>query len=78
MMTKHTGDGSPLFGARLASGSAPKAYSLGRKCQESDCGEMLSRYNSTKWCARHESAVFLSKHPPLRETKRVHSNTGAG
>jgi hypothetical protein len=68
MVTRHTGDGGSLFGDRMTNSSAPKAYGTGRRCREGGCSVLLSRYNSTDWCARHESGFFFRKHPPLPET----------
>ena len=68
MVTRHHVDGTSLLGERLTSGSAPKAYELGRQCQESGCGVLLSRYNSTDWCARHEGALSVNGRPPPGES----------
>ena len=73
MVTRHTGDGASLFGDRLSNSSAPKAYGTGRQCQERGCSVLLSRYNRTDRCGRHESAFFISGHPPLPETDPVPS-----
>ena len=38
------------------SGAAPAlSYGTGRVCVEPSCEVRLSRYNSTDWCALHES-----------------------
>jgi hypothetical protein len=65
MVTRHGNEGASLFGDRMSNSSAPKAYGTGRRCQADGCRVLLSRYNSTDWCARHESTFFISKHPPL-------------
>jgi hypothetical protein len=38
-----------------------KSYGAGRTCRASGCGTLLSRYNSTPWCAvhTHPAAVYL-------------------
>ena len=47
-------DGSML--AEGLSGAAPPvSYGPGRVCTEPTCEVRLSRYNSTDWCALHES-----------------------
>jgi len=51
---RSVGDGSML--AEGLSGAAPPlSYGTGRVCIEPSCDVRLSRYNSTDWCALHES-----------------------
>jgi len=47
-------DGSFLADG-LAGSSPPEVYAPGRVCIQPDCSVRLSRYNSTDWCALHES-----------------------
>lgn len=48
------GDGS-MLAEGLSGAVAPVSYGTGRVCQEPACEVRLSRYNSTDWCALHES-----------------------
>ncbi len=47
-------DGSFLADG-LAGSIPPEVFEVGRVCVEPDCRVKLSRYNSTDWCALHES-----------------------
>ena len=47
-------DGS-MLAEGLSSGLAPESFGTGRVCIEPTCEVVLSRYNSTDWCALHES-----------------------
>ena len=47
-------DGSFLADG-LAGSTPPEVYEAGRICIEPECRVRLSRYNSTDWCALHES-----------------------
>jgi hypothetical protein len=43
-------------------GSAPSiVYGTGRVCIEPSCSVKLSRYNSTEWCALHESPASTQR-----------------
>ena len=39
----------------LAGSNPPEVYAAGRVCIQPECQVRLSRYNSTDWCALHES-----------------------
>ncbi len=53
-------DGS--FLADGLAGSAPSiVYGTGRVCIEPTCSVRLSRYNSTEWCALHESPASTQR-----------------
>jgi hypothetical protein len=71
MTTLHTSATAARSGERLSNSSAPREYGTGRHCDEDGCGVLLSRYNSTKWCARHESSWFTKHHPPLTDATRI-------
>ena len=47
-------DGS-MLAEGLSGAAAPVSYGTGRVCMEPSCQVHLSRYNSTDWCALHES-----------------------
>jgi hypothetical protein len=72
-MIRHNGTGASLLGDPLTNSSAPRACGTGGQHQESGFSVLLSRYDSTDWCARHGSAFFIGAHPPLPETDPVAS-----
>jgi hypothetical protein len=61
MVERRTGeDGS--FLADGLTGSAPSlVFGTGRVCIEPECNVRLSRYNSTDWCALHESPASTQR-----------------
>jgi hypothetical protein len=48
-------DGSMLGEAPGGNALPAISYGTGRVCMEDSCNVNLSRYNSTEWCALHES-----------------------
>ena len=52
----------------LSGSIPPEVFEVGRVCIEPDCQVRLSRYNSTSWCALHESP--LSTQRPFDTTTR--------
>jgi len=68
MVTNHRNDASAIFGERMSNTAAAKDYGVGRRCSEGGCQVLLSRYNSTEWCAHHESGYFARRNPPLPGT----------
>jgi len=69
MVTTHHDDGAAGFGARMSNNVAAKDYGVGRRCSEGGCQVLLSRYNSTEWCAHHESGFFVRRKPPRPGTR---------
>jgi len=53
-------DGS-MLAEGLSSGLAPESFGTGRVCIEPTCEVVLSRYNSTDWCALHESPAATGR-----------------
>jgi hypothetical protein len=53
-------DGSFLADG-LAGSIPPEVYGTGRICIEPECQVRLSRYNSTDWCALHESPASTQR-----------------
>jgi hypothetical protein len=53
-------DGSFLADG-LAGSTPPEVYEAGRTCIEPECRVKLSRYNSTDWCALHESPASSNR-----------------
>ncbi len=45
----------------LAGSTPPEVYATGRVCVAEDCTVKLSRYNSTEWCALHESPASTQR-----------------
>lgn len=45
----------------LAGSTPPEVYEAGRTCIEPECRVKLSRYNSTDWCALHESPASSNR-----------------
>jgi hypothetical protein len=53
-------DGSFLADA-ISGSSPPESFGTGRICIEPQCQVRLSRYNSTDWCALHESPASTQR-----------------
>jgi hypothetical protein len=53
-------DGSFLADG-LAGSIPPEVFGTGRVCIEPACTAKLSRYNSTEWCALHESPASTQR-----------------
>jgi hypothetical protein len=53
-------DGSFLADG-LAGSTPPEVFGTGRVCIEPECQVRLSRYNSTEWCALHESPASTQR-----------------
>jgi hypothetical protein len=45
----------------LAGSIPPEVFGTGRVCIADECGVKLSRYNSTDWCALHESPASTKR-----------------
>ena len=54
-------DRSMLADGLSANGTPPAVYSPDRVCVEPGCSAKLSRYNSTDWCALHESPLSTDR-----------------
>ncbi|MGO8872415.1 MAG: hypothetical protein ACLQPH_13630 [Acidimicrobiales bacterium] len=55
MVDRRTGEEGSFLADALDGSIPPEVYGTGRVCQAPECGVKLSRYNSTEWCALHES-----------------------
>ena len=53
-------DGSFLADG-LAGSNPPEVFGTDRVCIEPECQVRLSRYNSTEWCALHESPAATQR-----------------
>jgi hypothetical protein len=61
MVDRRTAEDGSFLADGLA-GSAPSiVYGTGRVCVEPSCSVKLSRYNSTDWCALHESPASTQR-----------------
>jgi hypothetical protein len=61
MVERRSGDDGSFLADGLA-GSAPSlVFGTGRVCVEPSCNARLSRYNSTEWCALHESPASTQR-----------------
>ena len=45
----------------LAGNTPPEVFATGRVCAAEECTVKLSRYNSTEWCALHESPASTQR-----------------
>ncbi len=54
-------NGSLLADGLSSSAAPPQVYGTDRVCREPDCTVRLSRYNSTDWCAVHESPLSTDR-----------------
>jgi hypothetical protein len=54
-------DGSMLADGLSANGTPPAVYGTDRVCMDPSCSVKLSRYNSTEWCAVHESPLSTDR-----------------
>jgi len=61
MVERRTVEDGSLLAEGLASGLAPESFGTGRVCVEPSCDVLLSRYNSTDWCALHESPAATGR-----------------
>jgi hypothetical protein len=64
MVTAHAAERASRYGERLSNSAAPQTFGTGRQCKEGGCQVLLSRYNPTPWCARHESRSLLGVRTP--------------
>jgi len=55
MVERRAVEEGSLLADGLSGGLAPEVFGTGRICIEPSCQVRLSRYNSTDWCALHES-----------------------
>jgi hypothetical protein len=54
-------EGSMLADGLSANGTPPPVYGKDRVCREPECSVKLSRYNSTEYCALHESPLSTDR-----------------
>jgi hypothetical protein len=73
MVDRHTSEDSSFLADGLAGSTPPETFATGRTCVAEDCSVKLSRYNSTDWCALHESPA--STHRPYDTSTRQRGRT---
>lgn len=61
MVERRTSEDSSFMADGLAGNAPPETFPTGRLCAHTDCGVKLSRYNSTEWCALHESPASTGR-----------------
>jgi len=68
MVERRVVEDAPLLAEGISGAIPPPVYGTGRVCREADCEVRLSRYNSTDWCAIHESPAAMQR--PYDSTAR--------
>jgi len=61
MVERRTVEDGSLLAEGLNGGLPPESFGTGRVCIEPSCEVVLSRYNSTDWCALHESPAATGR-----------------
>ena len=61
MVDRRTSEDSSFLADGLAGSTPPETFATGRICVAEDCSVKLSRYNSTEWCAMHESPASTDR-----------------
>jgi hypothetical protein len=61
----------------LSGATPPEVFATGRVCLAEDCTVKLSRYNSTEWCALHESPASTQRpyDTSTRQRRRTRRST---
>ncbi len=61
MVERRTVEDGSLLAEGINGAIPPPVYGTGRVCIEPSCEVRLSRYNSTDWCALHESPAATGR-----------------
>jgi hypothetical protein len=61
MVDRRTVEDGSFLADGLSGSTPPEVFSTGRVCREISCSVRLSRYNSTDWCAVHESPASTQR-----------------
>ena len=86
MVERREREDGPVVADCLDGSIPPEVFGRGRVCIEPDCQVQLSRYNSTPWCALHESPLS-TRRPfdtsrrrgrPRNSSRRRRTSSGAG
>ena len=61
MVERRAAEDGSMLAEGLAGALAPESFGTGRVWMEPSCQVRLSRYNSTEWCALHESPAATGR-----------------
>jgi hypothetical protein len=61
MVDRRKAEDSSYLADGLAGNTPPEVFAAGRVCFAEECTVKLSRYNSTEWCALHESPASTQR-----------------
>lgn len=61
MVDRRMAEDSSFLADGLAGSTPPEVFATGRVCAAEECTVKLSRYNSTEWCALHESPASTQR-----------------
>jgi hypothetical protein len=87
MVDRRMAEDSSYLADGLAGSTPPEVFATGRVCFAEGCTVKLSRYNSTEWCALHESPASTQRpydtstrqrRRTRRSTPRKENATGQG
>jgi hypothetical protein len=73
MVDRRASEDSSFLADGLSGSTPPETFAAGRTCVAEGCSVKLSRYNSTEWCALHESPA--STHRPYDTSTRQRGRT---
>jgi hypothetical protein len=73
MVDRRASEDNSFLADGLSGSTPPETFAAGRTCMAEDCSVKLSRYNSTEWCALHESPA--STHRPYDTSTRPRGRT---
>jgi hypothetical protein len=77
MVDRHRGEDSSFLADGLDGSTPPEVFATGRVCAADECTVKLSRYNSTEWCAVHESPASTQRpyDTSTRQRRRTRRST---
>jgi len=77
MVDRRMAEDSSYLADGLAGSTPPEVFSAGRVCFAEGCTVKLSRYNSTEWCALHESPASTQRpyDTSTRQRRRTRRST---
>jgi hypothetical protein len=77
MVDRRMAEDSSYLADGLAGSTPPEVFAAGRVCFAEGCTVKLSRYNSTEWCALHESPASTQRpyDTSTRQRRRTRRST---
>ena len=77
MVDRRAAEDGSFLADGLAGSIPPEVFGTGRVCIEPSCTAKLSRYNSTEWCALHESPASTQRpyDTSTRQRRRTRRST---